>query len=63
LCLNFKVKAFIAAWYVGCFIKSIEATYLSNLGDANTKEWPATIKKIQQKFKDPNLIIPVTTTG
>lgn len=42
----------------GCLIKSVEATDLGNLGDANTKEWPATIKNIQRKFKEPNFIIP-----
>jgi len=44
--------------YGGCLIKSIEATDLGNLGDANTKEWPATIRNIQQKFKNLNFIIP-----
>ncbi len=44
--------------YGGCLIKSIEATDLGNLGDANTKNWPATIRNIQQKFKEPNFIIP-----
>jgi len=44
--------------YGGCLIKSVEANDLGNLGDANTKEWPKTIKKIQGKFEAPNYVIP-----
>lgn len=42
----------------GCLIKSIESTDLGYTGEANTKEWPATIKHIQRKFKEPHFIIP-----
>ncbi len=42
----------------GCLVKSIEATDLGYTGEANIKEWPATIKRIQQKFKEPHFIIP-----
>jgi metallo-beta-lactamase class B len=55
----------IVAWfdkekilYGGCLIKSTEASDLGNLGDANVKEWPNTIKTIQNKFHNPNYIIP-----
>lgn len=44
--------------YGGCLVKSVEATDLGNLGDANVKEWPATIKKIQKKFSNPEYVIP-----
>ncbi|HKO78987.1 MAG TPA: BlaB/IND/MUS family subclass B1 metallo-beta-lactamase, partial [Chitinophagaceae bacterium] len=44
--------------YGGCLVKSVEAKDLGNLEDANVKEWPATIKKIQAKFKTPKFIIP-----
>lgn len=44
--------------YGGCLIKSVEANDLGNLSDANTKEWPKTIKKIQGKFEAPNYVIP-----
>lgn len=44
--------------YGGCLIKSVEATTLGNLADANVKEWPNTIKNIQQKFKKTKFIIP-----
>jgi len=44
--------------YGGCLVKSAEAKDLGNLEEANVKEWPATIKKIQGKFKNPRYIIP-----
>ncbi len=44
--------------YGGCLIKSIEAEDLGNLKDSNVKQWPATIKNLQTKFKDPQFIIP-----
>jgi len=44
--------------YGGCLVKSVEANDLGNLSDANVKEWPLTIKKIQRKFGQPLFIIP-----
>ena len=44
--------------YGGCLVKSVDAKDLGNLEEANVKEWPATIKKIQTKFKNPKFIIP-----
>jgi metallo-beta-lactamase class B len=44
--------------YGGCLVKSVDATDLGNLEEANVKEWPATIKNIQAKFKNPKFIIP-----
>jgi metallo-beta-lactamase class B len=44
--------------YGGCLVKSTEAVDLGYLGDANRREWPITIKKIQKKFRKPNYIIP-----
>ncbi|HEY0679986.1 MAG TPA: BlaB/IND/MUS family subclass B1 metallo-beta-lactamase [Chitinophagaceae bacterium] len=44
--------------YGGCLVKSIESKDLGNLEDANVNEWPATIRKLQAKFKDPRFIIP-----
>jgi len=43
--------------YGGCLIKSEEAKDIGNLSDANLKEWPATIRRIQMKCKQPNYII------
>lgn len=36
----------------GCFIKSADAANLGNLSDANVKEWPASLHKVQQRFPD-----------
>ncbi len=44
--------------YGGCFIKSVEAEDLGNLGDADVKEWGKSIKKVQSKFKNPKYVIP-----
>ena len=44
--------------YGGCLVKSAEAGDLGNLSDANVKEWRFTIQHIQEKFKNPNYIIP-----
>ena len=44
--------------YGGCLVKSNEAVDLGNVADANLKEWTATIKNIQRKFKGANFIIP-----
>jgi metallo-beta-lactamase class B len=44
--------------YGGCLIKSSEANDLGNLNDANVKEWPFTIKNLQNKFQQPQFIIP-----
>ena len=55
----------IVAWfdkakvlYGGCLVKSVEATDLGYTGEADIKAWPATIKNIQDKFPNPNYIIP-----
>lgn len=44
--------------YGGCLIKSTDDTTLGNLGDANTKEYATTLKKVQARCKNPNHIIP-----
>jgi len=44
--------------YGGCLVKSAEADDLGYLGDANVKQWSYTIKNIQQRFINPNYIIP-----
>jgi metallo-beta-lactamase class B len=55
----------IVAWfekekilYGGCLVKSTEATDLGNVEEANIKEYPATIKNLQVKLKNPKFIIP-----
>lgn len=44
--------------YGGCLIKSTDASDLGYLGDANVKEWPKSIKKIEHKFGKPKYILP-----
>jgi glyoxylase-like metal-dependent hydrolase (beta-lactamase superfamily II) len=43
--------------YGGCLIKSVEATGLGFMGDADVKQWGPTLKRIQQKFPNPSFII------
>lgn len=42
----------------GCLVKSVEATDLGYIGEANLKEWGNTIKNVQNKFQSPKHIIP-----
>jgi len=44
--------------YGGCLVKSTEAKDLGNLADADLKEWPGTIRKIQRKFNNPRYVVP-----
>ena len=44
--------------YGGCFVKSIEATSLGNLSDANVQAWPQSIHKVMNKFPNPHYVIP-----
>lgn len=43
--------------YGGCLVKSIEASDLGYLGDADTKQWTTTIKNIKKKFGKPTYVI------
>lgn len=44
--------------YGGCFVKSVEAGTLGNLGDADPVSWAAAVKKVQKRYKKPSYIIP-----
>ena len=44
--------------YGGCLVKSIDAEGLGNLGNANTTEWPQTIRRVMKMFPHPKFIIP-----
>lgn len=44
--------------YGGCLIKSAADKNLGNLGDASVKDYPNTLKVVQQKCKNPKSIIP-----
>lgn len=43
--------------YGGCLIKSAEDEDLGNLGDANQQEYANTIRRVQQKCRNPKYII------
>lgn len=43
--------------YGGCLIKGADAENLGFLGDANTKEYYSTLKKVQKKCPQPNVIL------
>lgn len=42
----------------GCMIKSLESQNLGFTGDANMSEWPVSLKKVQEKYKTTELVIP-----
>lgn len=44
--------------YGGCFIKSTETNSIGNLSHANVREWPESLKKTMNRFKEPKFIIP-----
>lgn len=44
--------------YGGCFIKSVVDKSLGNLEDAHVKEWGNSLRKLQEKFPDPEYVIP-----
>ena len=41
-----------------CMIKSLESQNLGFTGDANMTEWPVSVKKVQEKYKTTELVIP-----
>lgn len=43
--------------YGSCLVKSVEDKTLGNLGDADVREYPNTLKKVKRKFKKPRYII------
>ncbi len=42
----------------GCFIKSVEATNLGNLSDANLGMWPIAAKNLKHKYKKAKIVVP-----
>lgn len=42
----------------GCFVKSVEATDLGNLSDANIGMWPFAIRTLIKKYPNANWVIP-----
>lgn len=43
--------------YGGCLIKGADAENLGYLGDGNTNEYAATLKRVQQKCQNPKFIV------
>ncbi len=41
----------------GCLIKEVGAGK-GNLGDANTEEWPDTVRKIKQAYPEVKYVVP-----
>jgi metallo-beta-lactamase class B len=44
--------------YGGCLIKSVEATDLGYIAEANLTAWPTTIKNLQERFSKAKYVIP-----
>jgi glyoxylase-like metal-dependent hydrolase (beta-lactamase superfamily II) len=44
--------------YGGCFLKAADAENLGNIADADTKAWPASVKKMQAAFPEESWAIP-----
>lgn len=44
--------------YGGCFIKSTQATDMGYVDEGNLAAWPVSIRAVQNKFPEPQFIIP-----
>ncbi len=42
----------------GCLVKSPEATNMGNVADADLEKWPATIRNVQARFPEAEIIVP-----
>lgn len=42
----------------GCLIKSVEATGLGNIADANLTSWPVAVRRVHEKFPKPAVVVP-----
>ena len=42
----------------GCLIKSVAATTLGNLADANLSTWAATIRNVKKQFGNARIVVP-----
>ena len=42
----------------GCMIKSMESKDLGNIADANLQEWPKSVKRVLERYKDSKIVIP-----
>jgi metallo-beta-lactamase class B len=41
----------------GCFVKSMEASGMGNVSDADLNEWPRSVRRVKSKF-DPDFVVP-----
>jgi len=44
--------------YAGCLIRDMQSSTLGNTVDANLLYWPTAIQKVQQRYKQVDLIVP-----
>lgn len=42
----------------GCFIKSVDATDLGNLSDANRGMWPIAVRNLKKKYRKVKIVVP-----
>ena len=42
----------------GCMIKSLESKNLGFTGDADLAEWPKSVRKVLEKYKDSKIVVP-----
>jgi metallo-beta-lactamase class B len=42
----------------GCMIKSLDSKDAGNTADADMKQWPRSVEKIQEKYKDAKIVVP-----
>ena len=44
--------------FAGCMVKEIKSKSQGNLTDADLKNWPSTIEKVIEKYKDVQIVVP-----
>ncbi|MFZ5354544.1 MAG: subclass B1 metallo-beta-lactamase [Bacillota bacterium] len=42
----------------GCIIKSMESDNLGSISDANLEQWPISVEKLSDKYKEAEIIVP-----
>jgi metallo-beta-lactamase class B len=50
------VLRFPGLGYGGCLVKSMAAADLGFTGDADLAAWPAAIRKVQARYRDPTIV-------
>lgn len=44
--------------FAGCMAKELASRSMGNVADGDLKAWPATIKKIQDRYSDAKIVVP-----